>query len=166
MKRLENLTIIVDTREKENKNILQYLSNKNISYIRRKLDFGDYSYMIDDLSYENEFSIERKMSLTELSGNIAQYRDRFERELQRAKESNAKLILLVENGSYDDILQHNYKTELTEKSYIASLFSFSNRYNLDINFINKKYAGLFIYHACYYHARERLKESEYETKNA
>ena len=166
MKQLENIKIIVDTREKENKNILQYLSNKNIPYIRRKLDFGDYSYMIDDLSYENEFSIERKMSLTELSGNIAQYRDRFERELQRAKESNAKLILLVENGSYDDILQHNYKTDLKEKSYIASLFSFTHRYGLDINFIERKYAGLFIYHACYYHARERLKESEHETKNA
>ncbi len=164
---LRGITVIIDTRENEYKHITDYFSSKGIPFISRKLEFGDYSFLspaIPELniskpiSFENRLVIERKSGLTELSGNLAQYRERFENELQRAKEVGAKLILMVENGSYENILNHKYRTALNEKSYMASLFSFSHRYNIDVQFIPAKYAGMFIYGQFYYMLREELKE--------
>jgi hypothetical protein len=106
---------------------------------------------------EQRIAIERKHNLDELSGNLAQNRDRFERELERAQTDGAKLILMVEDGSWDKIIEHKYRTELSEKSYLASLFTFVHRYNIDIQFIPAYFAGMFIYSQFYYFLREELK---------
>jgi ERCC4-type nuclease len=163
IKELLNLmTIIVDTREHEHANdhIIGYFDKHNIPYVRRKLDFGDYSFEIPHVSYENKIAIERKMSLTELSGNVAQHRDRFEAEFTRAKKAGAKLILMVENGGWDKIAEHNYRTALSEKSFLASLFSFQHRYGIDIQFVPKKYAGMYICGTFHYYLRNEIKEME------
>lgn len=157
---LSQITIIVDTRENENSHILKYFAAKGIKYIERKLDFGDYSFEIEGKSFENRIAIERKASLTELSGNLAQNRERFEAEFARAREANAKVIMMVENGSYDGILGHKYRTNLNEKSYAASIFTFRHRYNLEIEFIPEKLSGWFIYNTMKYFAREELKSME------
>jgi ERCC4-type nuclease len=166
---LKGITVIVDTRENENLHITDYFASKGIKYIERKLEYGDYSFLsppIPELGFEKEFSlefriaIERKHNLDELSGNLTQSRDRFERELERAQADHAKLILMVENGSWDKIIEHNYRTELNEKSYMASLFTFIHRYNIDIQFIPAKYAGMFIYSQFYYFLRQELKSLE------
>lgn len=60
-------------------------------------------------------------------------------------------------GSFEDIENHNYDTQYNEKSYIGSLFAFAHRYGIDINFIDKKYAGRFIYEQLKYFVREYLK---------
>lgn len=164
---LRNITIIIDTRENEISHLTRYFDSKNIKYIRRKLDFGDYSFEVapfpelnltEPLSFEKSIAIERKADLTELSGNLAQNRERFEKEMLRAKEAGAKLTILVEGGSWDKIIEHKYKTGLSEKSYMASLFSFYHRYGVDIQFIPAKYSGMFIYGQFYYMFREFLKE--------
>jgi len=46
--------------------------------------------------------------------------------------------------------------ELNEKAFIASLFSFKYRYDIDIQFIGKENAGKFIYNSFYYYLREGL----------
>ena len=147
-----NITILVDSREKKNQHILSYFDKRQIPYKVKKLDFADYSFEIDGVSYGNEYSIERKANLNELSGNFTQQRERFAREFER---SNGKITLLIEDSSLNDVLTHNYDTQLTEKSYIASLFTFQHRYNLDVNFIDKKFSGLFIYHQFYYYAKAK-----------
>jgi len=160
---LDNLIIIVDTREQENSNITNYFDAKNISWVSQKLDYGDYSFGIpallgiDTMTFQQRIVIERKNSLDELSGNIAQARERFEREMERAKTDGAKTILLVENGNYEKILEHKYRTDLNEKSYLASLFSFKARYGIEIEFISEKLSGWYIYNTFKYYLREHLK---------
>ena len=39
----ENVVIIVDTREQENKHITDFFDKKEIKYISKKLDAGDYA---------------------------------------------------------------------------------------------------------------------------
>jgi ERCC4-type nuclease len=159
---LNSITVIIDTREHSDgncANIISYLDCKGIKHISRKLEFGDYSFSVGDQSYENKIAIERKASLTELSGNLAQSRARFEAELTRAKETGAKLILMCENGSWDGIIEHKYRTDLSPKSYLASLMSFSSRYGIYIQFVQQKYAGMFIFSTFYYYLRNELKEA-------
>ncbi len=166
---LRNMQIICDTRENENLHITDYFDKYGIKYVEQKLDFGDYSFIAPPIpeirfnepaSFENRIVIERKSGLTELSGNLAQQRERFEAELIRAKNKKAKLILMVEDGSYEKIMRHDYRTDFNERSYIASLFSFQARYEIEVQFIPAKLAGWFIFNTFYYYFRNELKQLE------
>ena len=162
---LDSIVILADTREKENNHILNYLDKQGIKHKSKKLDFGDYSFMLPankelgisrDIYFSNSISIERKAGLNELSNNFTHKRTQFENELIRANGS--KFILLVEDQQgYQNILQHNYRTKYKPKSFIASLATFQARYNLDIRFMNKELSGNFIYYSLRYWAREYLK---------
>ena len=161
---LKSLTVIIDTREQENYHITEYLDKKKIPYKGQKLDFGDYSFMIPAhpelgimraIYFTGSMAIERKNSLEELSGNLTSDRARFEAELIRG--AGAKLILMVENSSYSDIVAHRYNTQYEPKSFIATLKTYEARYGLGINFVNEMCAGNFIYHTFYYYLREYLK---------
>jgi hypothetical protein len=164
---LRGITVLVDSRENANQHILKYFTDKNISYIVQKLDFGDYSLMIkacpefclaNDIIFSDLISIERKNSLNEISANLSAERDRFERELERGK--SARFILMVEEAQgIEKIINHQYGTQMSEKSFLATLFTFGHRYGIDINFIEKRYAGMFIYWQLYYWARNWLKEA-------
>lgn len=161
---LNSMNVIVDTREQSNSWIIDYFNNKKIPYIINKINEGDYSAFIPanaglgiarDIYFDDKIVIERKNSIEELSSTIST-RDRFESELLRAKDK--KFILMVEETSgWEKIIDHKYKTQYNEKAFLATLFSFAHRYNMDINFIDKKYTGLFIYHQLYYFAREYLR---------
>ena len=60
-------------------------------------------------------------------------------------------------GSFEDIVEHRYDTKYNESSFIASLFAFAHRYNIDIHFIDKNYSGKFIHEQFKYYVREYLK---------
>jgi ERCC4-type nuclease len=162
----KSLVIIVDSREKNNKHICDCLSKKNIQYVIRKLDYGDYSFMIkanelipEDLSFENKIVIERKNSLEELSQNLCQKRKQFENELVRKKD--CKFILLIEKGRFEDIFNGNYNTKLSRKAYLASLLTFQLRYNMQIAFIDQKNVYKFICNIFYYYLRENFNSIEW-----
>jgi ERCC4-type nuclease len=157
---LASITVIVDTREKENKHILDWFDKKKIKYIKKGLSQGDYSFFLpqnDDLSiprdlyFDKDIVIERKASLEELSGNLSQQRDRFEKELSLYK---GKMYLLIENSNYSDICSGNYKTDYNKKSYLGSIHSFSDKYNLPVMFMpENKCSGIYIYYTFYYYLR-------------
>ena len=135
-------------------------------YIRRKLNFGDYSFEIQSdvlkssnqyITFENDLVIERKNSLNELASCFTTGRERFEREFKRVKESNAKCILLVENDSLGNLRKHTYQSQLLPKSFEASLWSWKYRYNYEVFFCNSNDTGLYIYNLFYYYIREFLK---------
>lgn len=160
---LRSLIILIDTREQENSHITNYFDKKKITYKNMKLDFGDYSFMLPenkklgitrDLYFTNVITVERKGSLEELSSNLTRDRKRIENEFLRAK---GKVILLIENASYDDIVNHRYRTQYNSMSFVATLKAFECRYNLSINFVKKSSTGNFIYHTFYYFLREYLK---------
>ena len=161
---LQSMTILIDTREQANNHITAYFDKQRITYHSRKLDFGDYSFILPaspalgisrDVYFVGDIAIERKGSLEELSSNLTHDRARFESELIRA--SKAKLLLMVENASYGDIVGHKYRTQYEPKAFIAALKTYETRHNLGLNFIPTACAGNFIYHTFYYYLREFLK---------
>ena len=157
---LKQLTIICDTREQVNGNITGYLDSKKIPYISRKLDTGDYSAMIGDMTLEHDIVIEKKNGLDEIAGNFTADRQRFEDEFTRAKAEGLKVFLLIENATWSDILLHNYRSKLSPKSLIASLLSWQVRFNITVTFCKPSESGQIIYGILYYAAREALKKGD------
>jgi ERCC4-type nuclease len=160
---LASMVVLIDTREQENAHIIDYLSKKKVNFEVRKLDFGDYSCLIPKneelcvqrpLFFTESCVIERKGSLDELAGNLTVGRTRFESELLRARDAN--MALMVENATYGDLVRGNYHSKYEPKSFVATLATFSARYGLDVNFVEKELAGNWIYHRLYYAVREEL----------
>jgi ERCC4-type nuclease len=161
---LSSLTVIIDTREQQNSHVTDYLDKHKISHISKKLDYGDYSCMlpvnlelgiIRDAYFTDTVAVERKNSLDELSNNLTKNRVQFESELIRSH--GCKLFLMIEDSSYSDIVNHNYRSQYDPKSFIATLATYSARYNLNVNFVTSNCAGNFIYFTLLYAVREYLK---------
>jgi ERCC4-type nuclease len=157
---LNPMVILVDTNEQVYHHITDVFDKQGIKWVRQNLDFCDYSFKIGDKSYEKEIAIERKNSLEELSGSFGDGRDRFEREFERGNKENAKMILMVENGSYSKLLGHKYNTQMSVESYKASIFTFKARYGILFEFVESSLSAMFIYNTFKYYLREKLKEAE------
>lgn len=162
---LKSMTVVVDSREKVNDHITSYFDKHGIPYIKKTLDFGDYSFMLPaneklsiprDLWFTNHIIVERKNSAEELSGCFAQTRTRFEEEFAMAKAK--KKYLLIEKCNYQDIVNGNYNTQYNSKSFLGSLHSFEHRYNLNIFFMpDNTYSPIFIYGVFQYYLRNLIK---------
>lgn len=161
---VSSMVILVDTREKNISHILDSFDKNHISYERKNLNYGDYSFYIPkdeslslqrDLFFDREVVIERKASLEEISGNLTKERDRFEKELCLAPKEK---VLLLENASYADIATGNYKTQYNKKSFLASIHTFWFRYRTPIFFMpDNKYSALFIKKYFEYYLKEQLR---------
>lgn len=98
----KSMVILVDSREKQNSHILSYFDKQGITYQKEKLEYGDYSFYLpaavagEDIYFHRDLVVERKASLEELSGNLAQERERFEKEFLRAGNDGCKVYLMVE----------------------------------------------------------------------
>lgn len=158
---LKSIIILIDSREQENRHIIQWFDNKQINYQTFKLDSGDYSFKLPalpeyginrELFFDNQLIIERKNSLEELSGNFTEGRARFENEFLRA--GGCRKILMIESGSLDDIFKGRYKTHIDSKSFIGSLLAFKYRHGLDVQFISPENSARFIYLQSYYFLRQ------------
>ena len=160
---LNSMVILVDSRENANSHILDYLKAKKLNFIERKLDYGDYSFKLpknpdlgitQDIWFDDEIVIERKGSLTELSGNIGNKRTQFENELIRKK--NSKFYLMVEYASWEMIKDAKYSTDYSPNAFQASMYTFMARYNVMPIFLTKNYAPFFIHGTFKYYLREVL----------
>lgn len=90
----EKNVIFSDSREKENKHILDYFDRHGIEWEKHKLETGDY--MVEG---KPETVIERKGSLTEMAHNLLTVdRSRFYSEVRRARDAGINLIILCEHG--------------------------------------------------------------------
>jgi len=175
---LQGITIIIDSREHEGKHdhITNYFDSKKVKYTYGKLDFADYSFISpaipefgfpEPIMFDKRIVVERKFGLSELCGNVLNRkdaegkrkneRDRLEREFQRASEVKAKFNVMVEDGSFDKILTHQYRSETDPKSFYATLFTFDARYNAYVQFVERQNAGWFIYNKFRYFLREEIK---------
>lgn len=159
---LKQIVILVDSREKKNSHILEYFEKNGIAYRKEKLEYGDYTFLIPttdgDIYFHRDCVLERKASLEELSGNLAQERERFEKEFLKAGNDGAKTYLMVEApGGYSDIIGHKYRTEFTPAAYMASLKTWESRFDCNVQFIASEYSGYYIYSTFVYFAREALK---------
>lgn len=161
---LKSVTIICDTREQKNDHITSYFDSKKIPWVKSKLDFGDYSYYIPrneelgiprDLYFSKEIMIERKGSLEELAGNVTKERDRIKKELALAPPNK---IMVIENATYADMINGNYKSEYSPKSYYGTIHSFWHEFDMPIIFMpDSRYTGMFIRGYFQYHFRNKVK---------
>lgn len=77
---LSHMVVLVDTRENTNKNVTDWFDKNNIKWKSRALKTGDYGLMVEscpelgfsiDTYFSDELCIERKNSVSELAGNMA-----------------------------------------------------------------------------------------------
>lgn len=159
-----SMVILVDTREKENSHIIEWLDKKKIAHKSKALSNGDYSFYIPmnselnierDLYFDKQIMIERKSSLEELSGNLTTNRSRFEEEMATYL---GKKYLLIENANYQDVVNNNYDTKFGNKAFLASLHSFDHRYDLQNIFMpDKSYSGLYMYGVFKYFLKNTIR---------
>ena len=152
---LSKLTVICDTREQDH-HCAEYFKKKNIPHITRKLDTGDYSAQIGEMTMERSVAIERKRNLDELCGNMTADRDRFEREFIRAKATGMHIFLIVENATWTDIFLGNYRSKLSSKSLMGSVLSWLARFPVTLLFCKPEETPRIIYGILYYYCREEL----------
>ena len=124
---LNNLCVLVDTREQVWNNIEEYFKKSNIQYRREKLNQGDYSICImsneetktlginRDMYFDNEIVIERKASIDEVAGNMKEpERTRLKKEFSYLKSKGAIIKFYLEDETLENELK-KLKKETREK---------------------------------------------------
>ena len=74
--------------------------------------------------------------MNDLIGCLSQGRDRFERELFRARALD--YFALVVEADLKDIVNHSYKSEMLPRAVLQSLVAFSIRYKMPIWFCGNR----------------------------
>ena len=149
-----NEHILIDTREKPQAivNIKKYFDAHGIKYESKKLDFGDYM-----TGEHGGISIDRKQNIDELAKNCTVEHERFRRELERARNAGAKLVLLVTQNRYTfrteritvrepmDLIrwQSRYSVVNGDRVY-RILCKWMNEFDLDVVFCAKNSTGHMI----------------------
>jgi hypothetical protein len=181
---VKRMTVIVDTREQKNDHIIEYLNAKKIPYVKRALEYGDYSCEIEvnpdhyhpnsilnpkSVSLEKYVVLERKNSIDEIAQCLRGDKEassdanRFERELIRSKADGCKMILLLEKFSYDRVLmgseRGNYRSQMQPQVIVARLNTFIARYGLhQVTLNDNAYSGQMLVALLGRYAYEFLKE--------
>lgn len=149
---LNNLVIQIDKREQSNQHIIDWLDKNNISHMSKSLESGDYGFIIrknEDLGFLrdaffiDELFIERKHNLDELAGNLKD--SAFLNEIKRTKNIEHKYII-IENGSWDDILNHNYRSQYNELAFYRTMLKLQSKYGIHIIFSSR--SPEMIYNIC------------------
>lgn len=159
---LEGMVVLVDTREQDTSRLQERLNHMGCAHERHKLDFGDYSAKFplpygEWLDLSSTVCVERKMNLDEICACYCKDRPRFVREFERAKESGAKVYLLIENASWEMAFQGNYRSKMEAKALVASLCAWLARYNCQLIFCKQQISGELIHELLYREGKERLE---------
>lgn len=169
---LDSLTVLVDSREQDTERARERYKAFKCPYRRATLDYGDYTYQAvlpqGNAIYDEQKTIsaqcvvERKMSLDELAACFTTSRDRFRREFDRAAEHGAKIYLVVENGSWEKLLDGRYRSRFNPNAYLASLTAWLARYDMTVIFCKEQTSGKLIKEILYRDLKERLDRGEYD----
>lgn len=141
-----NNIIIVDTREKGHKKILEHFDKVGQDYIISKLDAGDY------MKYKDYTTIiDKKDGLLELSGNLCNTKEheRVKREIAKARELGCKnFIFLIQDSkikSLEDINNWTSKYTKVKGSVLLKIMqTMKERYGVKFIIVPKKSMGAMI----------------------
>ena len=178
---LSTMEVVVDNREQPNRRAENRYKTFGVPFSRCTLNYGDYTYNAELPNGNKIYSleetikpcvaVERKMNLEELSGCFTEradseskdlgVRNRFEKELYRAKENGSKIYLLVEDSTWEKLILGNYNTKFNANSFLASLTAYIARYDLSIIFCKHETSGKLIKEILYRELKERLKNGVY-----
>lgn len=103
---MKHCIFFVDTREKENFEVLKVFKHCGIETETATFKTGDYSFKVGEYDYKNRWLGERKGSLNELYGNViagnkdaeSTLRNNLEEELQRKMDGNIEEFILFVQG--------------------------------------------------------------------
>lgn len=167
---LNTFEIIVDTREQETYKSQARYEALGVPYYRQTLNYGDYTYNVKidgkdlhstEVRVNGLCVVERKQNLDELANCFTRGRERFQREFERASDNNAKVYLLIENGSLDLLISGQYRSRFKPKAFLASLMAWEVRYNITTIFCDSNNSGLLIKEILYRDIKERLERGEF-----
>jgi ERCC4-type nuclease len=136
------MAIICDTREKANQKVIEYFMSREIPFVVRKLDTGDY---MD--SERMDITIDRKKDLNELMKNMCSPdSSRFWREIRRSKEENIRFIILCEHGgqykSIKDVARFWSKySRVTGRQLMDKMYKAHISYGVEFLFCDKRQTG-------------------------
>ena len=169
---LESIVILVDSREQPTEKAKKRYESFGFPYKRSTLSYGDYTYnaklpsgkwLFDDSKTVKGLCIlERKMNLDELASCLTHSRDRFEREFKRAKENNARILLLVENASWENLLAGKYRSQFRPAAFYGSLVSWMVRYDIQLVFCKEEITGRMIREILYRDLKERIERGDFD----
>lgn len=150
----EGRLIIVDSREKPKAitRILDYFDRNGIEHVTSKMLFGDY------MDYNRPWLvIDRKQNIAELAKNCTIEHERFRNELELAKKTCARLVILVEENRYKDreewVQVHNITdllrwssphTKVRGEQVYRVLASWSAKFPITVAFCDKRSTGRMI----------------------
>lgn len=169
---LQSIEILVDTREQPTRRAMKRYERFKCPHRRCTLSYGDYAYnatlpdgkQIYDVTetISPACVIERKMSLDELAACFCKGRERFVKEFERARESNARVFMIVENANWENLLNGKYRTKMNVNAFVASLVAFMVRYNMNLLFCKEETSGDLIKEILYRDLKERLERGEFD----
>lgn len=138
-----NNLIIVDTREKGHKKIIEYFDSVGQDYIISKLDAGDYALFKDFSTI-----IDKKDGLLELSHNLCNSLEhtRISREIARAKDLGCQnFIFLIQDNkikSIEDIKNWSSPhTKVKGETLLKIMFTMTKKYGVRFMIVPKKDMG-------------------------
>lgn len=149
----KTFTLVVDTRERDTDRYHQRIAqfeDMGLENTRHVLFAGDYSAIAKlpsgrTVDYTRRISLERKADIEELIKCYGPERKRFEAELQRAHKSGCKLYVVIESGSYADLVAGNYQNHHDVKNVLATYHAFEQRYNCSFVFVTPETFPTFVY---------------------
>ena len=143
------MLIQTDSREKARaiENILKEFDKQGVKHISSKLYAGDYIDMEHPL-----LIIDRKQNIREIASNVTREHKRFKAELEKVKESGAKMIILIEEDTIDgkpiesleDIMLWEPKPgqgTVSGMRVYKILANWVRVYPLEVQFCNKRHTG-------------------------
>ena len=172
MQILSSMEILVDTREQVTPKATQRYNSFGVPYSRATLSYGDYTanYRLLDGNWLYDISktihpkcvVERKMNLDELASCFTHSRERFEREFEKARSQGCFIHLICEDGSFEKIEGHKYKSKYQPKAFLASITAWQRRYDIHFHFCSSLETGHLIKEFLYRDMKERLEKVEFD----
>lgn len=175
---LDEMVVVVDSREQDNKHIIDFFNAKGIPYKKIKNDFGDYTCMIPagaanmfagDIYFDRDIAIERKSGIDEIAGNLKDDAARLKKEMAHMNMYNIKYFFFVEDPNYHINLRNgNYRSQYDPFTLMQRIKKgIEAEYNTMIVPVDKRCIGSEIYYtlqayvyALFKHKGFILEESE------
>lgn len=168
---LDTMIILHDSREQQTDQARRRYQSFGVPTEKATLDYGDYTYNATlpsgEQIYQNSgriiptCAVERKMNLDELAACFTKERKRFAAEMERATAAGARMFLLVENATWENLLNGKYRSRFNAKAFAGSLMAWTVRYNLIPVFCKQETSGRLIREILYRDLKERLQNGEF-----
>lgn len=154
---LDNLVVIVDSRENANKHIIDFFDKKKIPYVVEKLPFGDYSCKIKagsfegqgrDIYFNNDFVVERKANIDEICSNLKENAARLKKELAHLNKHDIEFYIFLEDENYElNLRNSNYRSQYDAFTLMQRIYKgIEAEYNTMVIPVPKSCMGSKIYY--------------------